>query len=243
MTSLKIAMWSGPRNLSTSMMRSFGQRSDTLCSDEPFYGAFLKVTGLGHPMREEVLAAEETDPDVVARRLSGPNPGDKPIWYQKQMCHHMVKGIPRGWMKECRHAFLIRHPARVIASFTHKHQTFTLDDTGLPLQRSILDDVKKLGVSPPILDTTDMLTKPSEYLAALCAALGIEFEDAMLSWLPGRRPEDGVWGAHWYDRVWASTGFTPKPPTPLPEVPTSFQPVLEQALPLYEMLARDRIRL
>ena len=242
MKPIKIAMWSGPRNLSTSTMRSFGEREDTVCIDEPFYAAYLLKTGLDHPLKEETLLSQENNAKKVAAYLSGPNPHNAPIWYQKHMCHHMIAGIPRHWMESCRHAFLIRHPARVIASFTAKHGEFSLEDTGLPLQVSLFDAVRATGSIPPVMDTTEMLVDPGRYLSALCAQLDIPFTKKMLRWKPGPRPEDGVWGVHWYANTWRSSGFEPKEVAPLPAVLPQYKPVLDAALPFYQELYAYRIK-
>lgn len=236
---IKIAMWSGPRNLSTAMMRSFGARSDTICTDEPFYAAFLQLTGIDHPMREETLAVHESDPQRVARSLLKDGAG---IHYQKHMTHHMVDGIPRDWMASVRHAFLIRHPARVLASYARKRERATLDDIGFPLQAELYDWASnRSSAQPVIIDSDDILRAPEPALKALCKALDIRFDPAMLSWAPGPKPEDGAWAPHWYDAVNASTGFG-KPPGPIPPVAQDQQPILSAAMPIYERLAEYRLR-
>lgn len=236
MSGVRIAMWSGPRNLSTAMMRSFGARSDATCVDEPFYAAYLKLTGLEHPMRAEILAAHETDAEAVARMLSH-GPLAAPVFYQKHMTHHMVAGIPRAWMAQVRNAFLIRHPARVLASYARKMESVSLEAIGFAQQAELFDYATgELGQTPVVIDGDDILRDPRASLGALCARLGIAFEEAMLSWPAGPRPEDGVWAPHWYDAVWRSTGFG-EPPGPLPETPDAFAPILAAALPIYEKLA------
>lgn len=234
-------MWSGPRNLSTAMMRSFGARADTCCVDEPFYAPYLALTGLQHPMREEILAAHSTDADEVAIELSRA-PTAAPIFYQKHMTHHMIAGIPRDWMASVRNAFLIRHPARVLASYARKMESVSLEAIGFAQQAELFDRAADLaGSAPGVVDGDDILRDPRATLAALCTSLGIHFDDAMLSWPPGSRPEDGAWAPHWYDAVWASTTFGP-PPGDLPELPEAFTDILEQALPIYDRLSAFALR-
>lgn len=234
-----IAMWSGPRNLSTAMMRSFGARADTLCFDEPFYAPFLKLTGTRHPMREEILARHETDPAKVAAQIMS---DAAPIIYQKQMTHHMVTGIPRDWSKLTRNAFLIRHPARVLASYARKMEEASLEAIGFVQQAEIYELALEGAVSKPvIIDSDDILRAPEIALRALCAGLEISFDADMLGWEAGPKPEDGAWAPHWYDAVNQSTGFG-KPSNDLPEVHTDHEDIYAAALPIYEKLAANRIR-
>lgn len=205
---LRIAMWSGPRNISTAMMRSFSARADCAVSDEPFYGCFLKHSGADHPMREEVIASMDCDWHSVAATLAGPVPGGAPIWYQKHMPHHMVGPVAPDDLRGVVHAFLIRDPARMAASYAAKRETVTPEDLGVAAQRAFFDRVAdRIGHAPPVIDSADVLRDPAETLSALCAALGIDWDAAMLSWPPGRHADDGVWAAHWYGRVEASRGF------------------------------------
>ncbi len=237
---IRIAMWSGPRNLSTAMMRSFGSRPDTCCIDEPFYAPYLALTGLDHPMRAEILAVHPTNIDDIIRNLTdGPPPAH--IFYQKHMTHHMLADIPRDWMSRVRNAFLIRHPARVLASYARKMERVSLDAIGFSQQIELFDRAADiLGQAPIVIDSDDILSAPARALAALCAALEIPFDSAMLAWAPGPKPEDGVWAPHWYDAVWASTSFD-KPLGDLPVLADAFASILDQALPIYERLAAHKI--
>lgn len=238
---VRIAMWSGPRNLSTALMRSFGARADAHCIDEPFYAAYLKLTGLDHPMRAEILAAHENDPDAVAHHLSQ-WPPPKPIFYQKHMTHHMVAGVPRDWMANVRNTFLIRHPARVLASYARKMEAVSLEAIGFPQQAELFDQASDLtGDAPIVIDSDDVLRDPARVLNALCAGVGIAYEPAMLSWAPGPKPEDGAWAPHWYDAIWSSTGFAAPEDKPLPNLPTDLARVCEQAMPIYERLAKFKL--
>lgn len=239
---VRIAMWSGPRNLSTAMMRSFGSRADTVVTDEPFYGAYLRDSGADQPMREEVIASMDCDWASVARTLSGPAPGGSPVWYQKHMAHHMIGPFSYDDLPGFRHAFLIRDPARVIASYAKKRVTVTLSDLGLENQVEYFErEADRLGHAPPVVDSADILADPKGMLGKLCAALGIPWDVSMLRWEAGRRETDGVWASHWYERVEASTGFEPmeEGPSTRDAVP---QALLDECLPYYERLAAFAIR-
>jgi Sulfotransferase domain len=231
---LRIAMWSGPRNLSTALMRSFGSRADTIVTDEPFYGAFLKDSGADQAMREDVIASMECDWASIARTMSGP--ATAPIWYQKHMAHHMIGPVDYDDLPGMAHAFLIRDPARVIASYAQKRVTVTPDDLGVARQREFFNrEADRLGRAPPVVDSADVLANPERVLSALCEALGIAWDPAMLSWPPGRRATDGIWAAHWYNRVEQSSGFEPQEEVPV-SVPDSALPVLAQCQPHYDHL-------
>jgi hypothetical protein len=239
-------MWSGPRNISTAMMRAFENRPDTVVIDEPFYAAFLAETGADHPMREAVIAAGPTNPAEAAARLLAPLPPNRTVFYQKHMTHHMVAGFPRGWMDhpEVVHAFLIRRPENVLASYRAKREVASLSDIGFIEQAEIFERVAdQLGAAPPVIDAGDVLADPRGTLGALCAAVGIAFREEMLAWPAGRRQSDGVWAAHWYATVEASTGFAPpRPDVPFEALSDELKPVAEAARPIYERLARHRLR-
>jgi hypothetical protein len=215
---VRIAMWSGPRNISTAMMRSFEARGDAAVIDEPFYAAYLHRTGLDHPMREAVIASQSTDPREVEAMLVGAVPGGKPVWYQKRMTLHMLPGFGIGWMAHVRNAFLIRHPREVLASYALKRSTVTSADIGFIQQREIFErEADRLGAAPPVVDGADVLENPGATLERLCAALGIPYTASMLRWPAGRRSTDGVWAPAWYlsvERSTRSTGFAPQGPRP-----------------------------
>ncbi|MGC9368508.1 MAG: HAD family hydrolase [Paracoccaceae bacterium] len=237
---MRIAMWSGPRNLSTAMMYAFGNRADCAVVDEPFYAAYLAATGLDHPMRAEILAAQPQDPAEVVAQLTGPIPGGKAHFYQKHMAQHMIPGVPRGWMADVVNVFLIRHPARVIASYGAKRENPTLDDIGFWQQAELFDEVKAAGGRPVVIDSHDIRDDPEGMLRRLCDAIGLGFDPAMLRWPAGGHSDDGVWAPVWYGAVWQSTGFAGAE-GPLPEVPGHLRPVLEAALPSYEKLRAEKI--
>jgi hypothetical protein len=244
MTPVRIAMWSGPRNISTAMMRSFGNRADCAVSDEPFYAAYLHATGLVHPLREAVVASQPTEAEAVAEALLGPVPEGRNVWYQKHMTHHMLKGFPRGWIEDCANAFLIRAPEAVLASYHRVRDDFTLDEIGLPTQVELFFRAgDRLGRTPPVIEGQDVLADPQGVLTALCDALNVSFDPAMLSWPAGRRATDGVWAPAWYDKVEASTGFAPPRPEPgFDDLPDALKRLAERARPLYETLAAHKLR-
>jgi hypothetical protein len=238
---LRIAMWSGPRNLSTAMMRSFGSRSDTYVSDEPFYGAFLKETGADHPMRDEVIASMDCDWGSVMESLRGDPPDGSPVWYQKHMWHHMAGPVGYDDFAGFSHAFLIREPERMIASYLRKRETAEFENFGLDRQAEFFErEADRLGHAPPVIDAHDVLLNPQNVLSKLCHALGIPWDMAMLSWLPGRRETDGVWAKHWYGAVESSTGFGPPETDPI-ELPEDACQLAERCRPFYERLAAHRL--
>ncbi|MEO1491244.1 MAG: HAD family hydrolase [Pseudomonadota bacterium] len=236
---IRIAVWSGPRNISTAMMRSWDSRADTSVMDEPFYGAYLRTTGASHPMRDEIMAAHSTDWDEIAEDCAGRT--GTPVIYQKHMCQHMVVQAPTAWMAGLRHAFLIRSPEQVAASFAEKWDGLGPDDLGFRRQAELFDQVcQDRSTAPPVLESQDVLAAPEEMLRAMCAGLGVPFDNAMLGWRPGPRDTDGVWAAHWYNAVNQSTGFAkPRVPKAPPE---ALQGIVEICRPHYETMYRHRIQ-
>ena len=238
---MNIAMWSGPRNLSTAMMYAFAARGDCAVWDEPFYAAYLTATGLDHPMSAAILAAGEGNAAKVAAACAGAAPGGQPLFYQKHMTHHMLPEFPLDFMELCRNVFLIRHPARVIASYAVKREDPTLQDLGFVQQAALFDRVAdRQGHAPLVIDSADIRATPAESLGQLCAALGIPFTPAMLNWRAGAKPYDGVWAPHWYGAVHRSTGFDGAE-GPLPDLPEAYRRLLEQALPIYERLSQHKL--
>jgi hypothetical protein len=240
---LRIAMWSGPRNISTAMMRSFENRPDTAVVDEPFYAVYLAATGEDHPMRDGVLASQPTDWREVADALTGSIPGAAAVFYQKHMTHHMVDGVGLDWMDACRNVFLIRRPEEVVASYGKRRETVSLHAIGVERQAELFDrEAQRLGRAPVVIDSADALTDPRGILRALCAELGLAFSESMLSWPAGKRATDGVWAPAWYDRVERSTGFQPPSAKPASDLTLEQQRVADVAQPYYDRLARWRIR-
>ncbi len=238
--SAPICMWSGPRNLSTALMRSFGARADTYVWDEPFFAPFLKVTGKDHPGRAETLAAHETDAAVVAKACLDPAPDNAAYYFQKHMPHHMLDGFEVDWPQATKHFFLIRHPARVIASYIKGRADFDLDDLGYGAQAALHDKLSQAGVAPPVVDCDDILAAPRAVLVKLCAALGIAFDEAMLSWPAGPRATDGAWAPYWYGSVERSTGFGP-PPINTASIPPDYQVIYASCLADYQRLHARRL--
>jgi hypothetical protein len=238
---IRIAMWSGPRNLSTAMMRSFGSRSDTYVSDEPFYGAFLKTTGADHPMRHETIAAMDCDWRSVVATLRGPAPDGSSIWYQKHMWHHMTGPIGYDQFDGFTHAFLIRAPEQMIASYLRKRESAAFESFGLDRQMEFFErEADRLGHAPPVIDASDVLAEPQAVLRKLCTGLGISWDPAMLSWAPGRRETDGPWAPHWYGTVERSTAFGP-PETRAAELPDAARRLADRCRPFYDQLAVHRL--
>lgn len=232
---MKLAMWSGPRNLSTAMMYAFENRADFAVWDEPFYAAYLAKTGYDHPMAADIIAAHETDPEKIAAQILDTIPQQKPHFYMKHMPHHMIDGIPTGWTKDCTNVHLIRHPSRVIASYGVKRADITDDDIGFRQQADLYDQIG--GV---VIDSADIRKDPEGMLKKLCAAIDLPFDPAMLSWAAGPRKDDGIWAAHWYNAVHKSTGFAGAE-GPLPVLTGRDSDLLENALPYYDKMAAHKI--
>jgi Sulfotransferase domain len=238
---VRIAMWSGPRTISTALMRAFENRPDTVVTDEPLYGHYLRATGLDHPARAAVIAAQPDGWQEVVARLTGPVPQGKPVWYQKHMTHHMLPPIGRDWLLDLTNCFLIRDPRLVLASYVKTRAAPTLTDLGLPQQVEIFEQVSaRAGRTPPVLDAGDVLADPRRLLGLLCAAIGIPFSERMLAWPAGPRPSDGVWAPHWYASVWRSTGFRPARP-PAAGLPAALQPLADTCEPYYRRLHAHRL--
>lgn len=241
-SALRLAMWSGPRNISTAMMRSWGNRPDTFVCDEPFYAHYLQATGLPHPAAQEVIAAGETDWRQVVEWLTGPVPRGRRLFYQKHMTHHLLPHIGREWFGRLRHCFLLREPEAVLTSYLRKHHSPTAEDLGYPQQREIFLQVAEMtGVAPPVLETRSFLQDPEGHLRALCHWLGVDFLPEMLRWEPGLRETDGVWARHWYGEVENSTGFKPFREKGEP-VPEEFRDLVQQCRLIYEELLPHRLK-
>lgn len=234
-------MWSGPRNISTAMLRAWENRPDTWVVDEPLYAHYLTRVRVNHPGVDEVIAHHETDWQAVVRKLTGPVPEGRAIYYQKHMAHHWLPHLRGEWVLQLSNAFLIRHPAEMLPSLAAKMGLPVLRDTGLPQQLEIFEMVRSVtGRIPPVLDTEDVLRDPRGLLSRFCGTLRIPFSERMLHWPPGRRATDGTWARYWYDAVEKSTGFEPYTPRPR-TVPPDLEPLLQECLPLYEALRAHRL--
>lgn len=240
---LRIAMWSGPRNISTAMMRAWENREDTAVVDEPFYAHYLQATGVNHPGREDVLKSQSTDAEEVASWLTGPIPDGKSIWYQKHMTQHMLPDMPLDWLDQVINCFLIRDPEQVVSSFTIQRPDAAAWELGFEQQARLFDHVcGKLGHAPPVIDAADVLKDPRGTLGALCATLGIPFSERMLHWPPGPRASDGMWAPHWYATVERSTGFAPYRER-IPKLSDFQWELADQCRAHYERLARHRLQI
>ncbi len=211
---IRIAMWSGPRNISTAMMRAWGNRADTFVIDEPFYAFYLKETGADHPGADEVIAASETDWREIIAQLTGPIPNGARIFYQKQMTHHLLPKVSRDWLREVTNCFLIRDPAEVITSYIKKNRKPTVEDLGFVQQVDIFDFLQRqTGSVPPVMDADDAA---------------------------GPRETDGVWAKYWYAEVERSTSFAPYRERKI-EVPKSLHEVHARGREIYEELYQHRL--
>jgi hypothetical protein len=241
-TPLRIAMWSGPRNISTALMRSFENRSDCTVWDEPLYGYYLDASGIEHPGAAEVIADQGTDSDAIISRCIGAIPEGKSVFYQKHMTLHLLPQLERGWLKELNNCFLIREPEAVIASYAAVRAEATLADIGFVQQAELFEEVKRLtGQTPLVIDSREFLQNPSNLLAAICEHLQIDFSDDMLHWPAGARDSDGVWARYWYDSVWKSTGFAPYRERSY-QLGEKDQEIARQAQPYYEKLYQFRLQ-
>jgi Sulfotransferase domain len=231
-------MWSGPRTVSTALMRSFENRPDTVVVDEPLYAFYLTNTSVDHPGRAEIIASMPADwREVLAQLARAPLPDGRSVFYQKHMTHHLLPQVDRPAFAGLRHAFLIRDPRQLLASYAKVRSAPTLADLGLAQQAEIF-----ATFGGPVIDSADILRNPQAALEALCDALGIGFDPAMLSWPPGPRPTDGVWARYWYDRVWRSTGFGPYRESGNADLSPELEGLAEQCQPFYEELAAHRLR-
>jgi hypothetical protein len=239
---VRIAMWSGPRNISTAMMRAWGNRADTFIIDEPFYAFYLSATGKGHPGADEVIASGEIDWRKVIAQLTGPVPNGKRIFFQKQMAHHLSPEVDRGWLGAVTNCFLIRDPREVIASYIKKREDPALPDLGFMQQAEIFDFVRtRTNSVPPVVDAKDVLDNPERMLRLLCEAVDVEFSDSMLSWPPGFRETDGIWASHWYGEVAKTTSFQPYHPSHA-KVPGHLREIYERCRESYDRLYEYRLR-
>ena len=238
----RVAVWSGPRNVSTAMMRSWENREDTVVVDEPFYAAYLLRTGIDHPGRETVIASQPTDPLEVVAGLRAPLPAGVTVHYAKQMTHHLADDMDLTWTRDFRNVLLIRDPAEVVASYVRSRESCEPEDIGLLQQVRLLDALRSGQEAPPVIDAGDFLRDPEGYLRWLCDWLGIGFTPRMLAWPAGPRSSDGVWAPYWYDAVSRSTGFEPWRPREV-SLGRHDADVAEACRPAYDRLAALRLRL
>ena len=240
---IRIAMWSGPRNLSTALMRSFESREDCFVSDEPLYGSFLKRTGISHPMYDQVIQSMECDYSKVVRELSEKKIEEKTIWYQKHMCHHILDEDDISWSLNLTNCFLIRQPKDMLRSYMKRREAFSIEELGLKKQLDIFNYIKsKSGNIPPVIEVNQLLLNPEIYLKKLCKIIEIPFSKKMLKWDKGSRKTDGVWGDHWYANVKQSTGFiSNKKFNADQKLPKEMEKMLNNLMPVYNKLAEYQI--
>jgi hypothetical protein len=235
-------MWSGPRNISTAMMRAFENRSDTCVVDEPFYAYYLHRSGVQHPDYEEVIASQPTDWRMVVDQICD-KPVDQQVFYQKHMTHHMLDEVALDWTSKLTHCFLIRDPLYVVNSYSKKRETVSAEDIGTVRQLELYEQISEItGQLIPILDSKEILLAPRNALEVLCQYMGITFSEEMLSWPAGSRKSDGVWAGHWYHEVEKSTGFTPFT-EPIIEISDDLQKIADDSRPSYLKLYEKRLRI
>jgi len=237
----RIAMWSGPRNISTAMMRAFENRSDTAVWDEPLYGPYLAATGLAHPMAKQVILEQGSDWRPIVSKIHGPIPDNRQVFYQKHMTHHLLPDIDRDWIMASglTNCFLIRSPDAVLASYANKRgqDPVSASDLGFVQQAEIFDSITQAtGQPPPVFDAVDILKNPEAMLRIVCQETSIEFSENMLKWPKGRRSSDGIWSEHWYDSVWQSTGFAPYVERQV-TLPGELQAIADTCYPYFDKLA------
>lgn len=237
---IRISMWSGPRNISTTMMRAFENRADTVVLDEPFYACYLKASGADHPFRAETLAAMSSDWGEVRAHLARPLPAGKRVLFAKHIAYHYPDAEPLGWMKAHRSFILIRDPRAMVASYARKYDDVAPIADSFKVARRILGSCAANGSPCPVIDAADILADPPAMLARLCAALDIPYTDRMLSWPAGPRAADGPWAAHWYDAVNASTGFRASSEKPA-ALPQDLEHFAEACAPDYEFFRGRRL--
>jgi len=239
---IRLAMWSGPRNISTAMMRAWGNRPDAFVVDEPFYAYYLKATGKKHPGADKVIATGETDWRKVVAQLTSPLPNGKLIFFQKQMTHHLLPEVDREWLASVTNCFLIRDPREVISSYVKKREEPALEDLGFVQQAELFNFVRqRMNAAPPVVDAKDVLQNPERILRLLCEAVGVEFSESMLSWPPGLRETDGIWAKYWYGEVAQSTSFQPYRPRHV-EVPAHLREICDRCRECYQRLYEHRLR-
>ena len=236
-----IAMWSGPRNVSTALMRSFENRSDCFVSDEPFYSYFLHKTGFEHPLRDEIIKSGLVDYNEIIRYITGPIPFSKKIWYQKHMAHHILPEVNIDWITNMRNCLLIRHPSDVILSYLKKNEIDSIQQLGYLQQVNMYEMLSQEdSTSPIIVDAQDLLQEPRKMLIQICKNLRIKFNEKMLSWPLGTRKTDGIWGKHWYKQVEVSTGFKPYIKTNR-TIPSKYQDLYDKCMKHYNFLYQNRV--
>jgi hypothetical protein len=232
---MRVACWSGPRNISTALMRSWSSRSDSFVSDEPLYAYYLKNTQLKHPMYQEIIEHYPNDYEDVVTSLSSEIPNGKDCWYQKHMAHHLIDLSNISWIKNFENCLLIRHPRDVIKSYTKKNTLNHVDDLGYSQQYKIMKYLDSVDKKFIVIDSNILLNNPKKILSRWCSSINLEFDSSMLSWEKGNYPQDGIWWKHWYDNVITTTQFQ-KFSNNQNKLDKKYQPIYDEALDYYNKL-------
>ncbi len=235
-----VSMWSGPRNISTTMMRAFEHRADTAAIDEPFYASYLARSGADHPYREETLAAQPNRFDDVVKWIETPPADGSPVLFLKHIAFHLPEDTALDFLFRHRNFLLIRDPRAMVASYSKKFEDVSPIVQSYEIERRILDELSARGLPCPVVDAADVLAAPEVVLRKLCASLGLEFNAAMLSWPAGQRGCDGVWAPHWYDAVWSSTGFNSPVEKPV-DLSARLEAVADACMANYQVLHSQRL--
>lgn len=237
-------MWSGPRNISTAMMRSWENREDTVVIDEPLYGPYLYKTQNKHPMFTEIIKSQGHDEDRIIADLTQQDlPNNSSIYYQKHMSHHILEGMDVSWIKQLTNVFLIRDPRYVLSSYLRKHNNPTPENLGYPQQLMLFNYVKEnLGYTPIVMESKDILKNPEEMMKLLCEKLTIPFDNSMLTWPKGYRDSDGIWAPHWYNRVIESTGFSKYKPKDI-NLDSKTELITKKCMPYYLELSKYALKI
>jgi len=232
---MRIACWSGPRNISTALMRSWSSRNDSFVSDEPFYAYYLKERQFKHPMYKEIIEYYPNTYDDVVTSLTSEIPNDKEHWYQKHMAHHLIDLNNISWIKNFENCILIRHPKDVINSYIKKNTLNHVDELGYPQQYKIMRYLDSIGKKFIVIDSSILLNKPEKILSQWCRNIDLEFDSSMLTWKTGNHAQDGIWWKHWYDNVITTTHFQ-KFSSNQSVLDKKYQSIYDEALDYYNEL-------
>jgi len=238
---MKIACWSGPRNISTALMRSWSSRMDTFVSDEPFYAYYLKEKKLKHPMYEEIINHYPNTYDAVVNSITGEIPQSKKIWYQKHMAHHLINLDDIEWIKGFHNCFLIRHPKDVINSYIKKNKFYHVDELGYPQQYRLIQYLRKNKKNTIVIDSSILLKDPRSVLSQWCEELNIDFDTKMLIWEKGSYSTDGIWWKYWYNNVINTNQFESFN-NKSESIPKEYQSIYDEALDYYKKLSYFSIK-
>ncbi len=234
---MKIACWSGPRNISTALMRSWSSRNDTFISDEPLYASHLKTKNIKHPMYEEIISSYETDYKKIKKYLTGNNPKKRELWYQKHMAHHIKDNESLEWINSFKNCLLIREPKYVISSYIKKNELNSTEDLGYFQQSLILNYLLESKSDFIVIDSHCFLKNPQKYLSLWCKKLNIKFSRKMLKWEKKLYDYDGIWAKHWYRNVINSHQFS-EPREIIDEIPRKYSDILEECNSYYSKLRK-----